>query len=272
MPIQPIAPPVNYDVIDTAMNMARVRLNDCPLGLSGNLLASTQPYAQTFFNLALRTLQEDLAEAGEPRCTQETVIPSLPIVANIDPVTQVFLSQQWYFDGQNYYSTPNVNLLPQDMIFPLWIRERLAGSSQLFTPMQPCDDGLPGGPKTTFLRYWEWRNDALYMPGAIVPRDLWMRYASFVPDAIDNSPVANTPWYQQQLPFMRSADTIAFYVCAEFAFSRGSEQANAVANSFLEMGRAGMRKMLNRTMKIRQRINHRRRPYSAYRHQGWNWW
>lgn len=285
MPIPPPTVSSNWDIVDTAMNMARVQLNDCPLSLSGNLLADTQPYAQQFFNLAWRDFQSDLAQAGDPAQTAEILILGLPPVATIDPGVQTFLSQTQFFDGVAYWAPPTVDVLPQSLICPLWVRERLGGSMQMFTNMDACDNGLPGGPKTTINRFWEWRNsggpqspaplggNAIFMPGATVSRDLWIRFASFIPDVVANSPLINTPWYQQPIPMFRCADALGFYIAAKFAFSRGSEQATAVGNSFLEQGRTQMRKLLNQTtMKIRQRINHRRRSYSSHRHGGWAWW
>lgn len=279
MPLPPPTPTVQFDTVNTAMDMARVKLNDCPLALSGNLLANTQPYAQQIYNNAWRQFQRDLAEYGDPACTVEFLSPSLPVVANIDPYTQVYLGQAAYFDGASYWYPPDVNLLPADCIMPLKLQERLGGTTQLFSPMFPCDDGMPGTPKTTYIRWWEWRSagsgngNAIFMPGATVTRDLWIRYAAFLSDALDNIPTPATPWYSQSIPMMRVADIMANYIAAEFAFSRGSEQAKAVAGSFLADAKMGMRAYVNSTTnKIRQRINHRRKPYSAYRHQGWNWW
>jgi hypothetical protein len=279
MPVPPPTPSVPFDLVDDAMDAARVRLNDCPLALSGNLLADTQPYAQQIYNDAWREFQRDLSQYGDPAQTSEFVTYSLPVVANLDPSVQVYLGQAAYFDGTSYWDPPTVNLIPQDCICPLHIKERLGGTIQLFSPMVPCDNGLPGGPKTTYLRYWEWRSagpgngNAIFMPGATVPRDLWIRYAAFLPDAQDNLPLQLTPWYGQPIPILRVSDILAYYIAAEFAFSRGSDQARAVANSFWASGKEQMRNYVNSTtMKLRQRINHRRRPYSGYRHQGWAWW
>lgn len=278
MPVPPPTITPAFDTVDVAMNMARVQLNDCPLALSGNLLSDAQPYTQTFYNLGWREFQKDLAMYGDPAQTSEFISPSLPPVSNIDPYTSVYLSQTAYFDGTSFWVPPDVNVLPQDLIIPLWIRERLGGSQQLFSDMTPCDNGLPGYPKTTYEKYWEWRSagpgngNAVFMPGSTIPRDIYVRYASFLPDAVtatDNS----VQWYQQPIPILRCADTLAFYVAAKFAFSRGSEQATAVGNSFLQQGKDAMRSYLNATtMKLRQRVNHRRRPYAAGRHNGWQWW
>ena len=279
MPIPPPTPTVPFDTVDVAMNTARVRLNDCPLALSGNLLSDIQPYAQQIYNNAWRTFQRDLADYGDPACTSEFVSYSLPPVANIDPATQTYLGQAAYFDGVSFWYPPNVNLLPQDLICPLHVKERLGGSIQLFNPVWPCDNGLSGAPKTTYINEWEWRSagpgngNAIFMPGATVARDLWIRYASFLPDAVANSPLVSTPWYQQPIPMLRCSDILGDYIAAEFAFSRGSEQAKAIANSFWADGKAKMRSYINSTTnKIRQRINHRRRSYAQGRHQGWQYW
>ena len=278
MPLPPPSPTNAFDTVDWAMNSARTKLNDCPLALSGNLLADTQPYAQQFANDGWRQFQRDLAQAGDPAQTNEFLSQSLPVVANLDPYTQVYLGQANYFDGSSYYSSPAVNLLPQDLICPLHVHERLGGTIQTFTPMAPCDNGVPRGPKTTYLRYWEWRStgpgngNAIWMPGATVARDIFVRYASFLPDFANDTPTLSTPWYGQPIPMLRCADVLGFYIAAAFAYSRGSEQAKAVANSFWADGKEAMRGMLNATtMKLRQRINHRRKPYAHGRHQGWAW-
>jgi hypothetical protein len=276
-PLPPPTPVVPFDTVDAAMNTARVRLNDCPLALSGNLLANSQPYAQTIYNDGWRGFQRDLADYGDPANTNEFLSQLLPVVANLDPAKQVYLGQAAYFDGQNFWYPPSVNLLPTDCIMPLHIFERMGGTIQPFTNrVEPCDNGLPLGPKTTYLKYWEWRSagpgngNAIWMPGATVPRDVYIRYASFLPDAVNAGP---TQWYQQPIPMMRVSDIVADYVAAEFAFSRGSEQAKAVANSFWADGKMKMRSYVNSTTnKIRQRINHRRRSFSQGKHQGWGYW
>lgn len=279
--MSPVPPPtatVPFDTVDTAMNMARVLLNDTPMALTGNLLSDSQPYAQQFYNLAWREFQRDLALAGDPAQTEEFISQSLPVVSSLDPYVQVYLGQQFYFDGTSFYSSPTVNLLPQNLIIPLWVRERPGGTTQTFSDMVPCDNGLPGSPKTAYLRWWEWRSagpgngNAIFMQGATVTRDVWVRYASYLGDAVTNQYVAGA-WYLQPIPILRCADALSFYIAARFANSRGSEQAMAAANSFYAQGKQAMRDLLNATtMKNRQRINHRRRPYSVGRHQGWGTW
>lgn len=279
MPIPPPAVTIPFDTVDVAMNMARVKLNDCPLALSGNLLANTQPYAQQIANDGWRAMQEDLADAGEPVLTSEVVIRNLPPVATTDPGVYCYLNQAEYCDGVAVWQPPVIAVLPQNFMIPLWCRERLAGTNGLFIKMRPVDDGLPGGPKTTTLKWWEWRsgNDlqiaamtgSIWLQGATTSRDLWVRYISYMPDF---ETVGSIQWYQQPITIMRSAPCLAFYIAAEFAFARGSDQAVAVGNSFLAQGKDALRRLSNRQLKPRQRINHRRRSYASGRHQGWGFW
>jgi len=281
MPLPPPPVAIPLDTVDVAMNSARVALNDCPLALSGNLLANTQPYAQQIANNGWRAFQRDLADQGEANLTGEILIQALPPVATIDPAAAVYLNQAQYYDGAQVWTPPSVAVLPQNFMMPLKLKERLAGTQALFTDMRPVDDGLPNAPKTTYLRLWEWRAGfdrngnqiplSIWMPGATVARDLLVRCALYAPDF---QTVGGLQWYQQPISIPRCADVLGFYIAAAFAFSRGSVQANAteVGNGFLANGKAAMRQLMNQSGKIRQRINHRRRSYSASRHQGWSWW
>lgn len=270
MPIAPPTPLIPFDIANQAMDFARMRFNDCPLAISGNLLANTQPYAQTVYNAGWRSFQRALAQAGDPAQTEEVIIPGLPVVASVDPAVRVYLSQAGYWNGQELFVPPVIGVLPSNLIQPLWCQERQAGTIQPFVPMQPCDDGIPDGPKVPWLRQWEWRIYRIYMPGATTPRDLKIRFATYLPDA---ETIGVTPWYEQPIPILHSADVLSFYVVAEFAFSRGSEQAKAIGNSFLASGQQAMREQMNATTnKVRQRINHRRRSYSQNRHRGWGFW
>ena len=98
----------NFDIVDTCDELwPEYSANDCPLALSGNLLDDTaKPYAQTFYNLAWRDFQSDMAQAGDPAQTEEALILGLPPVATIDPGVQTFLSQTQFFDGVGYFATP----------------------------------------------------------------------------------------------------------------------------------------------------------------------
>lgn len=259
MPVIPPPPTaLPLDTADTVLNFARARLNDSILSAAGNLLSDSQPYTFILLNAGFRHLQEDLANAGCPAFTNEATLFNLPVVALNDPAVQVWMSCQWFFDGSNYYDSP---VLPFDCILPLRLWERQSGTQNQFTPVLPANDGLPDNVKTNYLSLWDWRQNAIYFPGALIQRDLRVRYASYLPDIA----AAGT----SLVPIIRCADALSLYTAAEFAFSRGAAEANAVGNSFLAAGKESMKRMINRDARREQRGNHRRQGYSAGRHRGW---
>ena len=259
MPVIPPPPTaLPLDTVDTVLNFTRARINDSILSISGNLLSDSQPYTFTLLNGAFRHLQEDLANAGSPAFTNEAVLLAVPVVANNDPSTQVWMSCQYFFDGSSYYDSP---VLPFDCILPLRVWERQTGTQNQFNEMPPTNDGLPDNVKTNYMSLWEWRQNAIYMPGSLISRDLRIRYASYLPDIASSGTAL--------VPIIRCSDALSNYVAAEFAFSRGSADANAVAGSFLSAGQQAMKRMINRDARREQRGNHRRVGYSSGRHGGW---
>jgi hypothetical protein len=258
----PVIPPpptaLPLDTADTVLNFARAALNDSILSISGNLLADSQPYTFTLLNLGFRMMQEDLADSGAPAFTNEAVLVDLPVVANTDPATQVFMSCQYFFDGSSYFTSP---ILPFDFILPLRVWERQTATQQQFTQMNPVNDGLPDGPKTNYLSMWDWRQNAIYMPGALISRDLKVRYACYLPDIASSGSAL--------VPIIRCAIPLSFYVAAAFGMSRGSPDATAAGNNFRAQGKASMSLMNNRDARREQRGNHRRPGYSSGRHRGW---
>ncbi len=261
----PVLPPpataLPLDSVDTVLDFARAALNDSILTVAGNLLADSQPYTFTLLNLGFRLMQEDLANAGCPAFTNEAVLFDLPVVALQDPASQVWMSCQWYFDGSSYYTSP---VLPFDCIMPLRLWERQSGTQQQFTQMNPTNDGLPDARKTNYFGVWDWRQNAIYLTGANVLRDMRMRYASYLPDI----PASGSAL----VPVIRCAMALSFYVAAAFAFSRGSPAATTVGNNFRSQGKESLGIMNNRDARREQRGNHRRPGYSSGRHRGWGVW
>ena len=266
MPIPPPPGALPFDTADMVLDLARARLNDTILSSAGNLLADSQPYTLTLLNGAFRHLQEDMADAGTPALKDEALLLALPVVANIDPAIQVFVNCQYFFDGTSYYTSP---VLPFNCIRPLWMRERQSGTTNIFTPMGIANDYIPERVKTNYLGVWQWRNNAIYMPGALIPRDVRIGIATYLADI---APIGVNPFGKSPVPLIRCADALAHYVCAEFAFARGQAEAVGVGNSFLAQGQAAMKRMKNRDARADQRGNHRRIGYSSGRHCGWSNW
>jgi hypothetical protein len=256
----PILPPIvtaPYDTFSTVLDYTRVRLNDAIQSLGGDVLTNDAPFTQTYCNMAFRWFQQYLANLGYIRVTQEVVLTGLPRVTTTsqDPAIQVWLNWSQYFDGANYFVPPDTPVLPQDFIRPLRVWERWTGFNQIFSPMDQILDGLPTLPKVQANRMWEWRGEALYMPGSTTVEDLRLRYAAFLPDITD----AGTPWYDQPIPIMRCVEPLANYVAYLVAQARGDAQA---AN-FKTEAEAGANQVFNRDVQAKQRVNVRRRPRSG---------
>src|SRR3984957_7295291 len=213
-------PTAPYDSLTTVMNAARVRLNDDittlqPVG--GKLIENTQPFSQQAVNTAWRRLQAFLANHGFAALKAEVTFTAVPATGSTDPITESYISWSTYFDGANPQVAP---VLPQTLIVPIDLWERQNGTSALLTEMDRIVNGIPKIPKLPWNRMWEWRGDAIYMPGATNSTDIVLRYASYLADFVDNSPAASTPWYGQVVPIERALDAFALSICDEIDRAR----------------------------------------------------
>src|ERR1700676_632288 len=196
-------PSAPYDSLTTVINAARVRLNDkvdTLAAIGGKILGNTQPFSQQVCNDAWRKLQQFLADLLYTGMEQEVIYTALPAAGSADPAVQAYFGYNQYFDGQNAWPA---FALPQTLIRPYELWERPAGSGQLMTEMDLVIRGLPAVPKSNWNRLWEWRDDVIYLPGALVATDLRIRYAMYFADFAD---VGVTPWYQASVPIMRCLD------------------------------------------------------------------
>lgn len=187
-------PNINLNPMDSTndvLNAARVRLNaDMPalFPLNGHILDRTQASTQQGFNNAWRRFQEELVNLGFQVLIQEVILLNCPIVASLDPAVQTHVNWTEFGDGVTDYPSP---VLPSDLIQPFKIWERVSGLNSAF-PVQPnvelVLDGLPAVPKVQANRFWEWRNNAIYLPGSLLPMDLRIRYIKYYPDFVDQFP------------------------------------------------------------------------------------
>jgi hypothetical protein len=253
MPVLPPIASAPYDTVETVLKAARVRVNDAIQSIGGDMLTDTQPFTQVMANLAWRKMQNFLANLGFSRARSEAIVPSVPVVANYDPATQVYLAWSGFYDG-NALNTGTV--LPGDCIMPLRVWERVAGSNTGFSEMPMVLDGLPDCSKVSANRTWEWRNDAMYMPGSTVSMDLRIRYAAYLPDF---ATIGQVLWYNQPVPIARCLDALSNYIAAEFAIPR----ADMDAQTYINEGEKAARKIFNREAQAKQRTTATRRAYSS---------
>jgi len=260
------APPVTappYDTLNFVLGSVRTRLNDLMAAtnpVSGKILLNTTDFSQQSVNTAWRKFQDSLADRGYQRLLNEVVISALPVVASSDPASQTWISWDGYFDGVTFTSNPR---LPADLAHPLKIWERWTGQNAQFSepPMEKMLDGLPATLKTTNIRFWEWRGDAIYFPGSQISEDIRVRYVSYLPDFQDN--VASSPpqrWWENVVPIMHGSDALSWYICSEFVGSRGDQ---ALALDFTQKGEAALSRIFNLDVRADSRVNIRRKPRSG---------
>lgn len=255
----PIPPPINqppYDAIETILYFARIIANDAGVSIAGNLLSDSQPYVLPMLNLAWRKLQDKLSNNGIEEFPAEGIIYGLPAQtasAFADPAVQAYLGYSTYFDGVG--NNPSF-FLPQDMKIPVRLWERVTGHNAQFMPMVQAKDGLTSMTKSSYLRMWEWRDDAIWFQGANQALDIRIRYKKILTDvAYPNTNV---------IPLIRCAVALAYLVVEIFATGRGS----VMIPSFMKEKDEAIAQIVNETTRKKQRTNFRRQPYSR---RG-RWW
>ncbi len=223
--------------------------------------------SQIIFNGGWRKFQKDLGNMGYRLLVGDNlVITELPANSNVDPSAPSWLSWNGFFDGTTLDDT---KVLPANFAAPLEVRERISGQNAIFQPMKCPLDGLrPGLIRTILNRIWEWRENALYIPGATGMTDLQLRYIKMLPDFPDPDypGVAPTVWYEQRLPIPDCRSPLAWYIAHEALLGKDA----AAAQVALQSGMLEMNEIYNNQSRADSRVNVRRKPRAGAR--GSSWW
>lgn len=298
MPLPSPSPLAPYDTVDSCLNLVRSKMLDTIGSLAGDILTDAQPFMQEYTNAGWRELQLFLAGLGYSRLKQPFFGWAYPVVANTDPAlyTQLTWSAFINTDGTNY-APPYVNVLPQNMILPLRVSERISSLSpvpdggigygegpyggppgyggapatisgggagtQRFSPMQMAKDELPQTSKGPYNGWWLWETDTLYMPGSIYSMDLRMELAIYLEDFL-TSPDETIQWYQRPVPIMRAKTALAYFIADEVVQARED-----LAGSFTEKAQQAARQIYNIEVSQKQRVPTQRRPYCGNRGNGY---
>lgn len=250
------------------LNAAAVA-NNLPYTLTvptGDIFADAQAYVVPTVNLAWRKLQKKLALIGHPRLENTTILTNLPVVANLDPGVECYINWQGFFDGVTLWTPATLvgcPVLPQDFISPLKFDERqtVSGATPAnpnlndFRPMHPAPDGLRSRAKGTRNRYFDWREDAVYLPGSIVNMDLKARYAAFLGDIAPGASFTSTP-----VPIMNCAEALANYSASIFVTPRGGQM---LAAGFDAAGDLATAQLKTSYAKLQQRASFSRKPWGT---------
>jgi hypothetical protein len=132
-----------------------------------------------------------------------------------DPSVQVALTYVGYFNGLTYNNLSN---LPSSCLMVERVWERLNGSNDDFQPMTQCPQGLPSGYQGTYNNFWEYRQDAVYMPGSLSTIDIRLRFQAQVISIF--TPGVNTQY--TFIPINDSTDVLAAMTLQQIALRQGA--------------------------------------------------
>lgn len=207
--------PDPHDSLEVVVNLARVRLLDMVAAVGGDVLTDTQPFTVYAVNAAWRKMQEFLSKLGFRKFHNDITLTGVAAVGSPNPGSEPYISWTGYWDGAAMQVAP---VLPQDLICPKELRERLNGTGSIFLEMDFLDGEPPLVPKAMWNRIWGWRNEQLRIPGSLTVTDLWVSYWSYAPDFV---PAATSPFASQKVPIMRCAEAFSWYLVAELGSARG---------------------------------------------------
>lgn len=218
-----------YDLVIGAINASRARLNDQIETLypdSGDILESTEFFSQVMVNNGYRRMQEFLVSVGYETLKDQTFYMGLPGFPAKDPSVQPYLGWDGFFSGSGAVNATIV--LPESMIEPIELQERATQTPAVaFFSMDLVRGSMPAVPQEYLNKRWQWRNDKIYLAGALQNFDLRLEFMTYQDDFLDTPTV---PWYALPVPIMRSQDCLSNYICSEFMMAQNN-QTGALAYS-----------------------------------------
>lgn len=182
-----------YPSLQMIADLFRAQINDTFAGATdtpgeGLIMPNTNPDLLTFMNSAIRDTYSDLRNVGDPALILDNyILYGIPALAAANPAIQVSLDTIGYFDG---YQFNQQWTLPSGCmrVERVWERASTGATSQdTFYPMAPAPFGLPGMMQGDRMGQWEIRQNAVWMPGAMVSVDLRLRCTITFPDYLGNA-------------------------------------------------------------------------------------
>lgn len=204
------------DNLIVAINSANTRLNgvvETLVATGGQLSGNTNSFSQQIVNNGWRKLMNRLADLRYSGLQNDTVFLSVPPLSGTDPATTVSLGYDGYYDGSTTVPSP---ALPATLLRPYELTERISGSGGNFLEMDNPPFSLPRVPKLQWNGQWIWRDNAIWMPGALVPSDIAMTFAALLADFVDGA----LPWFSQPIPILNAVDSLADYICCEIKIAQ----------------------------------------------------
>ncbi len=254
----PAIPQSPYAVGTDITSLVRSLCNDS----QGQLF--TDSYLLNYVNSAYRQIQIALMNVGKQTFTKDQYKAVIPAIATVDPGQQV----QLRFDGisGNIPAPGNFPTLPEDMLEPLQLWERPAGSTDDFVPMYNLTShgGLPSVPQTFNLRWWAWNTDFLSFIGAEEDTEIRIRYqCGYIPFILDNNNLISGT-----LNILWGLDAVAYLAANMVLTPRGSP----LAAGYMTEAMAFKEFLVNQESRAQQHAGpFRRRAFSSRYAIGRGW-
>lgn len=251
------------------MNLVRALVNDSQAGATatpgeGQIITdnpSISPFTQPFLNSAIRELYRELRNVGQPTLIKDNVLVEglTPInsprygLASPDPAVQVYLGFSGYFDGLQINSDL---FLPNDVITVERVWERANNTNNAFLPMTQPQFGLPSVNQGQAFGLWEWRNDNIWMVGALGTRDLRLRYWAALPQFFSQT----LDFASTFVPIIDCTDAVAYKTAAKYALMLGSPNTKELQDGAKEQ----MFQLKQEHVRRSQSVDYHRIPYGSY--------
>lgn len=221
-----------YPSLEDIAQLFRSQINDDMTGQNGTpgegqIATDINPMTLTFMNSGFRDVWRKLRLVHNQALLYDNyIVENLPVVngpygqASPAPETQTYLGYLGFFDGTEMW--PNF-VLPIGTMNVLRVWERFTESAGPFTPMSEAKAGLPPTYQAQRNGIWEYRGDAIWMPGALVPCDLRIRgtlnfvnYLQTVTNGVGTLDFAHT-WFPVQDSTDAVADSMLYRYAMRFA-------------------------------------------------------
>jgi hypothetical protein len=251
----PIVAPNRYPNLQGMMDLFRSMINDDGAGQDGPqggiIATNTAPFTLPFLNASIRWLYRKLRNVGDPALIIDNyILLGLPALTGPNPAVQVSLGFLGFFDG---YQNHEQWTLPAGAMGVDKAWERVTESGDDFHELHYAADGLAPVQQCSTMRAYEWRGNAMWMPGALESVDLRLRCKITLPDILGDNLNFNTTY----VPILVSQDAIVDRMCVLYARRFAPElkdQAEASSEiSLFDLRQQGVR--------LRQRQQNRRSDF-----------
>lgn len=276
MPVVGSATSQNYPTLETILSLIRSLANDAFAGNTntpgeGQVLTdlyqtstSYNPQLLNCFNSAIRELYRKLRNVKFKGLVRDNyILEGLPPVdgplgvSQPDPTIQTYLTWGYYFDGTNQNTS---FVLPSDLIMPLQLWERQSNTTDPFVGMREAGDGLNPSSQTDQLRHWEWREDKIWFLGALIARDIRIRYQAFLPQFFPTNPVPSNYFTTTQIPVFDCEEAVAWLTLRNLTYGM-NPAALAVAQQNAD---SALFDLKNENVRRMQAIDYARREWDDY--------